>query len=478
MNLTATLPSETATAETLTDLSASTLAAMISRGDLSAVEVVEAHIARIEQVNPTLNAVVAKRYDAARTEAQEADRRRAKGELLGSLHGVPVTVKDAFDTAGVISTGGTKGRANYVPGQDATAVARLRAAGAIILGKTNLPEFSFAFESDNLIYGRTNNPYDLARTPGGSSGGEAAIIAAGGSPLGLGTDAAGSLRVPSHFCGIATLKPTSGRVPLTGALPPALGPTGCLWHAGPLARRVKDLILALPLLAGPDWRDPLTPPMPLGHPADVAVEKLRVAFYTDNGIISPTSETANAVRRAANILASTGAGVEEARPSGIEQSLELIVSLFAADGGAGLQMLLQMAGTTEVHPLTHRLGQLLQPLAAETPAQFAGLMLRWDMFRSAMLAFMEQYDVIVCPVNAYPAMLHGTTFDDDKLPAFSYTMTYNLTGWPAAVIRAGTSPEGLPIGVQIVARPWREEVALAVAQHLETALGGWQRPPL
>ncbi|MBI1877201.1 MAG: amidase [Chloroflexi bacterium] len=475
MNTTATLHSET---EVLTDLSASALAAKIACGDVSATEVVEAHIARIEQVNPTLNAVVSKRYDAARAEAQEADRRQAKGEPLGPLHGVPITIKDAFDTAGVISTGGTKGRAMYVPEQDATAVARLRAAGAIILGKTNLPELSLAFESDNLIYGRTNNPYDLARTPGGSSGGEAAIIAAGGSPLGLGTDAAGSLRVPSHFCGIATIKPTSGRVPLTGALPPAMGSTGCLWHAGPLARRVEDLILTLPLLSGPDWRDPLALPMPLDHPADVTLKKLRIAFYTDNGIVTPTAETVNVVQRAANVLAGAGAAVEEGRPSGIEQSYELIVSLFAADGGASLQMLLQMAGTTEVHPLIQRLGQLLHPLAAATPAQFANLMLRWDMFRSAMLAFMEQYDVIICPVNAHPAMLHGTTFDDDKLPGFSYAMTYNLTGWPAAVIRGGTSPEGLPIGVQIVARPWREEVALAVAQHLETALGAWQRPPL
>jgi amidase len=479
MNTTATLPFETTVAaEALTDLSAAALAAMIARGDVSAVEVVEAHIARIEQVNPKLNAVVAKRYEAARNEAQEADRRRAKGEPLGPLHGVPVTVKDAFDTAGVISSGGTKGRATHIPAQDATAVARLRAAGAIILGKTNLPELSLAFESDNLIYGRTNNPYDLSRTPGGSSGGEAAIIAAGGSPLGLGTDAAGSLRVPSHFCGITTLKPTSGRIPLTGAFPPALGPTGCLWHVGPLARRVEDLILTLPLLAGPDWRDPLVPPMPLGQPDETALKKLRVAFYTDNGVISPTSETMSIVQRAANILASAGAVVEENRPGGIEQSFELLVALLAADGGAGLQMLFQMAGTTEVHPLIQRLGQCLQPLAAATPAQFAGLMLRWDMFRSAMLAFMESYDVIICPVNAYPAMLHGVTFDDDQLPAFSYTMTYSLTGWPVVVIRGGTSPEGLPIGVQIVARPWREEVALAVAQRLEMALGDWQRPPL
>ena len=242
--------------------SATSLAQAIREKQISSQEVVEAYIQRIEAVNPQLNAVVQLTADSALTQAKQADGALAHGEITGPLHGVPITVKDSFDTKGIISTAGTKGRASYIPQQDATAVARMRAAGAIVLGKTNLPELSLAYESNNLIYGRTNNPYDLSRTPGGSSGGEAAIIAAGGSPLGLGTDAGGSIRVPAHFCGIAGLKPTSGRIPFTGLLPPALGASARLRHVGPMARYVEDLALTLPILAGVDWRDPATVPMP------------------------------------------------------------------------------------------------------------------------------------------------------------------------------------------------------------------------
>jgi len=464
--------------EELINQSASALARAIRSKQVSSQEVVEACLQRIALVNPQLNAVVQLADDKAREQARQADKAIAHGEKLGPLHGVPITIKDAFETAGIISTGGTKGRTEYVPAQDATAVARLKAAGAIILGKTNLPELSLAFESDNLIYGRTNNPYDLARTSGGSSGGEAAIIAAGGSPLGLGTDAAGSLRVPSHFCGITSLKSTLGRVPTTGTFPPAIGPIGRLWQVGPLARHVEDLFLALKLISGPDWNDSLVTPMPLGDPKDVDVRNLRIAHYTDNGIISPTAETVDAVRSATSVLRDAKMTVEEARPASIEQTLDLTLKLFGIDDGAGVQMLLQMADTKEIHPLTQRLGEMLHPFAPTSTAEFGGVLTQWDMFQSTMLSFMGKYDAIVCPVCAYPAMYHGTTFNDDMLPAFSYTMSYNLTGWPAAVVRVGTSPEGLPIGVQVVARPWREDVALAVAQQIETALGGWQRPSM
>ena len=276
--------------------SAASLARAIRDKLVSSHEVVEAYIHRIEAVNPQLNAVVQLTAEAALTQAREADVALARGEIKGPLHGVPITIKDSFDTEGVISTAGTKGRASYVPQQDATAVARMRASGAIVLGKTNLPELSLAYESNNLIYGRTNNPYDLSRTPGGSSGGESAIIAAGGSPLGLGTDGFGSIRIPSHFCGIAGLKPTSGRIPFTGLLPPAFGASAKLRHVGPMARYVEDLILTLPILAGVDWRDPATIPMPLGESRDVELKSLRVAFYTDNGILTPTFETIGTVR--------------------------------------------------------------------------------------------------------------------------------------------------------------------------------------
>lgn len=457
--------------------SATSLAQAIRDKRVSSQEVVEAYIHRIEAVNPQLNAVVQLTADTALTQARQADVALARGEIKGPLHGVPITIKDSFDTEGVISTAGTKGRASYVPQQDATAVARMRAAGAILLGKTNLPELSLAYESNNLIYGRTNNPYDLSRTPGGSSGGESAIIAAGGSPLGLGTDGFGSIRLPAHFCGIAGLKPTSGRIPFTGLLPSAFGASARLRHVGPMARYVEDLILTLPILAGVDWRDPATIPMPLDDPRKVELKSLRVAFYTDNGIMTPTPETTGIVRTAVHALADAGTVVEEARPAGIEQSYEIFRNLFAADGGAGVQRLLQMAGTTDIHPFVQQFGEILHPYAM-TSAEFSGLLVRWDMFRSTLLSFLEKYDVIICPVCATPAWPHSSTITEEQFFAGSYSITYNLTGWPGVAVRGGTSSERLPIGVQVVARPWREDVALAVAQHLETVLGGWQRPNL
>src|SRR2546425_5503678 len=255
--------------------SATSLAQAIRGKLVSSQEVVEAYIHRIEAVNPQLNAIVQLTAEAALAQAREADAAQARGEIKGPLHGVPITIKDSFDTEGVISTAGTKGRASYVPQQDATAVARMRAAGAILLGKTNLPELSLAYESDNLVYGRTNNPYDLSRTPGGSSGGEGAIIAAGGSPLGLGNDAGGSIRIPVHFCGIAGIKPTSGRVPRTGNFPGPGGAFDMIWQPGPMARFVEDLSLALPIIAGVDGRDPSIVPVPLGDPKRVDLKTLR-----------------------------------------------------------------------------------------------------------------------------------------------------------------------------------------------------------
>ncbi|MFX0199042.1 MAG: amidase, partial [Candidatus Hodarchaeota archaeon] len=222
--------------------------------EVSSEEVVKAHLERIEEVNPKLNAVVLLTAESALHQAREADAALARGEIKGPLHGVPVTIKDNIETAGVVSTSGTKGRSSFVPAHDATVAARMWAAGAIMLGKTNLPEFGLAFETDNLVYGRTNNPYDLSRTPGGSSGGEAAIIASGGSPLGLGNDMGGSIRLPSHFCGLAGIKPTTDRVPRTGHFPPPLTGLDPLWQAGPMARRVEDLILTLPIIARVDWR--------------------------------------------------------------------------------------------------------------------------------------------------------------------------------------------------------------------------------
>ncbi|MFL6282052.1 MAG: amidase [Pyrinomonadaceae bacterium] len=457
--------------------SASELARAIRQKEVSSSEVVEAHLARIAEVNPKVNAVVLLTEEAARARAKEADEALSRGESWGPLHGVPVTIKDAFEMAGLVSAGGTKGRASHVPEEDATGVARYKAAGAVILGKTNTPELSLAFESDNLVYGQTKNPYDLTRTPGGSSGGEAAAIASCMSPLGLGSDAGGSIRLPAHFCGIAGIKPTSGRTPRTGHFPPMGGLLDSIWQIGPLARRVEDLWLALPLLCGNDWRDPSVAPVPLGDPSQVNLRGLRVAFHTDNGIVTPTDAIQQATRDAARVLADAGAEVVEVRPPVPSNAYEILLGLYGADGGAGLRMLLMFSGTDETHALMTRLLEVVSQVSLTT-AELEGLIFQLDMWRSQMLSFMRDYDLVVCPPCAREAMPHGTTFDDDNQLVFVYTMLYNMTGWPGVVVRAGTSPEGLPVGAQLVARPWREDVALAAASEVERALGGWQRPPL
>ena len=455
--------------------SAASLARAIRDKEVSATEVIQAHLKRIEEVNPKLHAVVTLCGERALDEARAADEALAKGEVLGPLHGVPMTIKDSLDTAGVLSTGGTKGRANFVPERDATVVARMRSAGAILLGKTNTPEMTLAGETANLMFGPTNNPYDLSKTPGGSSGGAAAIIAAGGSPLDLGSDTGGSIRGPAHMCGIAGLKPNSGRVPRTGhIIPYGLGATDSLTQNGPMARYVEDLALVMPVISGPDWSDPAIVPMPLGDPGDVDLRGLRVAMHTDNGVIEPVPEIVEAVRRAAAALGEAGVSVKEDAPAVLERTYELR-KVGDADGGAWLRRLLAKAGTTEMHQWTQDILDEAEPIPID---EFTALLEEVDEYRSQMLAFMESYDVILCPPEAFPAVAHGGTKDEDVDRGYSYTSAYNVTGWPGAVVRGGSTSDGLPVGVQVVARPWREDVALAVAQHLETALGGWQRPPI
>lgn len=451
-----------------------TLARAIRQGQVSAVEVVEATLRRITSINPGLNAVVTLAAEDALNQARAADEKLAQGQAPGPLHGLPMTIKDSLDTAGVVSTWGTPGRARYIPQRDATVVARLRAAGAILLGKSNTPELTLSYETDNPIFGRTNNPYDLARSPGGSSGGAAAIIAAEGSPFDIGSDTGGSIRLPAHACGIAGIKPTSGRVPRTGHAISPMGWLNRLTQLGPMARFVGDLAYLLPLIAGPDWHDPAIVPMPLGDPRAVELKGLRLAVHTDNGIRAAEPAVAKVVLAAAVALETAGAIVEEERPPGIEATVDLLGSLMrGADGGAWVKSILTQAATTfDQSSLDRYLG-----LKEGSAGQMADQIARWDRFRTDMLAFMAGYDLILCPVNAYPALPHGT-FAGENYPGFSYTMTYNLTGWPAAVVRCGTAAGGLPVGVQVVARPWREDVALAAAQHLEQTFGGWQRPLL
>ena len=458
--------------------SAKSMAQAVRDKEVSAVELVEAHLGRIEEVNPALNAVVQLAAERARAEAVEADAALARGERKGALHGVPFTLKDSIDTEGIITTGGTLGRKDFVPDADATVTARLRAAGGILLGKTNTPELTYAGETDNLVYGRTNNPFDLSRAPGGSSGGAGAIVCCGGAAFDIGSDTGGSVRGPAHYCGITGIKPNSGRVPRTGHIVPhSFGAVDSLTQNGPMARYVEDLALILPIISGPDWDDPHIVPMPLGNPSDVDISGLRVAFYTDNGLRVPTDEIVAAVRSAANALEDAGCLVEEDLPRAIPDNPDINNQLSQGDGQAGARRLLAKYGTTETHEWMTRLLEKASENMVSV-GEYTAVLEKIDSYRSAMLGFMQNYDVIICPVSAFAALPHGESMTDENRAGIGYTATYNITGWPSTVVRGGTSPDGLPIGVQVVARPWREDVSLAVAQYLEGALGGWQRPPM
>ena len=451
---------------------------LIREGSISSAELIEAHLKQIEEVNPALNAVVEVLREEARDAAQMADQRRAYGALRGPLDGVPFSIKDSIEVAGTVCTAGTIGLQNAPASQcDANLVARLRAAGAIPLARTNLPDLLFAFESDNLIHGRTNNPYDPSRTSGGSSGGEAALIAACGSPFGLGSDAAGSVRLPAHFCGIASIKPTSGRLPRTGHVPPAGGWLETLWQIGPMARRVEDLWTLMPILTGCDAHDHTCVEMPYRDPKRVDLNGLRVAFFTANGIAEIDAETAATVQKAAYALCGEGLRVEERTPRGIEQSYDLEMKLIGPDGGDGLRQFLASIGSNRTHALLEGWLGKLQPYRTGISG-FAEYWACLHQFRAGMFSFLQNYDAILSPVSTSPALPHGTSIEDRNFRGFSYTMTYNVTGWPAVVVRCGESADGLPINVQIAARPWREDIALAIAGRLEEIFGGWKPAPV
>lgn len=457
--------------------SATTLARAICGRRISSREAVEACLARIEAVNPAINAVVSLAPDAL-DRARAADEALAGGATRGGppgpLHGVPFTIKDSLDTAGLVTTAGTIGWRGRVPDRDATVVARLRAAGGILLGKTNTPEFTWSDETDNDVYGRTSNPYDLERTPGGSSGGAAAIVAAGGAPFDIGSDTGDSIRQPAHVCGVAGLKPTSGRVPRTGHHPGFEGLFESFTQLGPIARRVEDLELLLPIIAGPDGEDPHVGPAPLRTNGALDVGGLRVVAFTDNGLRTPTAETIAAVDAATTALADVGAAVRREVPPALAEAWAAWDGLIRADGFAWLRRLINDAGTPGWGSYATR-GWITPgpPLAGD---ELSALVERADAVRARLLRWVADVDLIVCPAMPQPAIRHGESTE----PWFgdTYSDVHNLTGWPAVVVRGGTAPGGLPIGVQLVAPPWREDVALAGARIVETASGGWRPPDL
>lgn len=445
---------------------------------VSSEEVVEACLRRIERVNAKINAVVQLAPEDALAAARLADSNLAARRILGALHGVPMTIKDSIDTKGIITTCGTKGRAKNVPRHDATIVSRLRHAGAIILGKTNVPELCLTFHSANLVYGRTYNPWDATRSPGGSSGGSAAIVSAWGSPLDIGSDLGGSVRVPSHFCGVCGIKPTSGRVPKTGNFPEPGDLLDSLWQFGPISRYVEDLRLTLPIISGPDGLDPSVVPVPFYDAKEIRLKTLRVRFYLDDGIKTPRFEIKESVVRAAKAFEEIGASVEECRPTLISETDTMMSELWRLYAPS-VQKAITSAKTRHLHAATKAdLKSFRQKRL--TLDDIHTLMHRLSCFRRKMLRFFECCDVILCPPNAEVA-LPWKEFEEDMdafVRHFRYTQTFNLAGWPAAVVPISKSSDNLPIGVQIVSHPWREDIVLAVARHLEHVFGGWKPPPI
>lgn len=462
------------------------MAAQMRVRKISSVELVEAHLSRIEELNPNLNAFVEIDSDRARAHAKATDEaltRNSGTASPGPLHGVPISIKSSIDVAGLRTECGSRLRKGIVAHEDAPLVARLRGAGAIVLGNTNVPEFLMAYETDNLLYGRTNSPWDLERTPGGSSGGEAAAIAAGCSAGGIGSDGGGSVRIPAHYSGICGLKPTSGRIPCTGHYPGSAGPFAQLGVVGPMARTIRDVELLFEVVAGPDSGDPCAAPVPLRRPSEADIRKLRVAYFEDDGVTPVTPETAAAVRAAAEALRQQGFQVEHWMPPGLERIWRLWWNLFGLAG----QMAFEQTVAGREDELSPVLRDFRARVAVEPPltaGELLNTLLERDVIRIAILAKMEEFPILICPACAVPAFRHGErewTIQGRKveyLKAMSYSQWFNLLGNPAAVVPVGKSPEGLPIGVQIVGRPWQEEEILAVAAKIEDSCGGFRRPPM
>lgn len=456
------------------------LAGLIRAKQFSCVEVAKLHMARIDAVNSKINAVVAKCYERALFEAQEADTALAKGKLKGPLHGVPMTIKDSFDTAGIVSTSGTLGRKNFVPGRDATVVARVRAAGAILLGKSNTPEFTLGGGGKgtvNLVYGLTKNPYNLNYQPSGSSGGAGAIVACGGSSFDIGSDYGGSIRGPAFANGIAGIKPTLGRSPRTGHIVGYGGAFDSFQETGPLARRVEDLALLMPLLSGPDDWDAMMAPVPFGDPAKVDLKSLRVAFYLTNGQMNPTAEIQDLVKKCSSYFSELGCKVTPDQPPKMKELAEARRKFSEGTGGDHMRRLLKKHGTTQASPGLRTDGT---PIPS---AEFTAACEEMDALRSEQLTWLENYDLIVCPASQRAPI----TLDyeppggrDAYRRGSSYTSQYNTTGWPAGVVRAGTSTDdpGLPLGIQVVAQPWRDDIVIAALAFIESKTGGYVKPAI
>jgi amidase len=448
-------------------------------GAISAVELAEAHLEQIASLNPRLNVFADFDAERVRAQARRLDE-TPKDERRGALHGLPVTVKSSIATAGYRCEIGSLLHQGDVPHEDAVVVARLRAAGALILGTTNCPEFLMAYETANLLHGRTLNPWDLERTPGGSSGGESAAIAAGLSAAGLGSDSGGSVRVPAHFTGICSFKPTPGRIPGRGHLPPCVGPFSTLGAIGPMARTMADVTLMFRTLSGQDPLDPVSPPIELRKPRLNKLRANTIGFFEDDGLVPVTPETRAAVQAAAAALRKAGFRVEPFRPRTLELLRQLWWKFFVQCGAMFYAPEIR-GREDQLSPIFSEFLSFSDAVPQLTAQQLLDAWAELDLIRSKTLEEMSEHPVLLCPVASIPAFRHderewiveGRAVD--YLDAWRHTQWFNALAAPAAVVPVGRSPEGLPIGVQIVARPFQDETALGVAAVVDSAFG--YRPP-
>ena len=446
---------------------------------VSVTELAQEHIAQIARLNRQLNAFAD--FDSERVSAQALGLDATDHER-GALHGLPVTVKSSIATAGYKCEIGSRLNTGDVPRNDAVVVARLRAAGALILGTTNCPELLMAYETDNVLHGRTANPWDLNRTPGGSSGGESAAIAACMSAAGLGSDSGGSVRVPAHFTGICSLKPTPGRIPGSGHLPPCVGPFSVLGAIGPMARTMRDVILLFRALSGQDANDPISPPLACREPTMQELRSNTIGFFEDDDLVPVTPETRAALRAAAQALREAGFRVVSFRPHTLEQ-LRKLWWMFFVQCGAMLDSRLILGKERLLSPIFTEFMEIARSRPPFTPDELLHAWAELDLLRAKTVEMMREHPVLLCPVASVPAWRHGErvwTIDGQQvayLDAMRYTQWFNVLAAPAAVVPVGRSPEGLPIGVQIVARPFEDEVALGIAAILDCAFG-FKPPPL
>lgn len=438
--------------EELLHLSAHSLNAGMAQGRWSSEEIVRAHLDCVEEVNDRLHAIV-QISKTALDEARHADKERANGRASGALHGVPVTIKDWLDTKDIISSAGYEHRKGFLPKEDATVVRRLREAGAIILGKTKA-----GVAEDE--YPVPRNPFDLTRTPGASSAGEAALLAAAGSSLGIGSDSGGSLRWPAHCCGVSAFKPSSGVVPLTGHYPPIAPLADPRTVIGPMARHVADLALVMEIIGGPDGKDPSALPLKTQSPLGQSLEGLRIGWFDRIGDIRCDDDTSAALSQTCSFLRGTGTIINEVEVPGIEEAMAITQSYWARPESGSL---------TSWRPWGK------SHLSAD---EVEKSIFEWDRFRRTTLAFMADYDLLICPVAVTPAPARLDVTSEDYL----FTVPFSLTGQPVLSMRAGTSEGGLPIGLQLVGRAFEDHMPLAVGLGLEVAymntLGDWPRPVL